>query len=152
VVDWETGQWLMPRSAEEADRLEGHKMVDETLSWLVAAERLAERHGTKLVVCLVPVGTVDPAYVDFWRSWPKYFSYSLSADARRRRLAVALRQTGMPFIDLRENFIGVAGTYRLTDGHWTERGMELVADKVSRELLKLREDANTSDVTQPAKP
>ncbi len=138
VIDWETGTWQMPRDVEEADRLNGTSMVDETLSWLVAAERLAKQHGTKLVVCLIPVGSVDPAYVEFWRSWPKYSSYSLSADARHRRLAVALRQTGIPFIDLREDLNGVPGTYRLTDGHWTERGTELVANRVSKELLKLR--------------
>jgi hypothetical protein len=136
VIDWETGQWTMPRDAEEADRMEGARMVDETLSWLVAAERLAKEHGAQLIVGLIPVGTVDPAYVDFWRFWPKYFSASLAADARHRRLAVALRQTGVPFFDLRDDLNGVAGAYRLTDGHWTTRGTEIVADRVSRELLK----------------
>lgn len=138
MIDWETGTWTMPRDAEEADRLDGTQMVDETLSWIVAAERLARDHGVRLVVCLVPVGTVDPAYVAFWKPWPKYFSTSLSADARHRRLAVALRQTGVPFFDLRDDLEGVPGTYRLTDGHWTERGTELVANRVARELARLR--------------
>ena len=71
-----------------------------------------KQYGTKLIICLIPVGAVDPNYVDFWRPWPKYFSYSLSADARHRRLAVALRQAGIPFFDLREDLSGVAGTYR----------------------------------------
>lgn len=138
VIDWETGQWTMPRNAEEADRTEGARMVDETLSWLVAAERLAKEHGIQLIVGLIPVGTVDPAYVDFWSLWPKYFSFNLSADARHRRLAVALRQTGVTFFDLRDDLNGIPGTYRLTDGHWTMRGTEIVADRVSRELLKRR--------------
>jgi hypothetical protein len=138
MIDWETGTWTMPRTAEEADRLDGTRMVDETLSWLVAADRLAKENGVQLVVALIPVGTVDPAYVDFWRLWPKYFSTSLSADARHRRLAVKLRQTAVPFFDLRDDLGGVPGTYRLTDGHWSERGTEIVADRVSRELLKMR--------------
>jgi hypothetical protein len=95
-------------------------------------------HGAQLVVCLIPVGAVDPAYVDFWRPWPRYFSYMLSADARHRRLAVALRQTGVPFFDLRDDLDGVAGAYRLTDGHWSERGTEIAAVRVARELVKLR--------------
>jgi hypothetical protein len=140
MIDWETGQWTMPRDAGEADRLDGARMVDETLSWLVATERLAKQSGVPFVVCLIPVGTVDPAYVDFWRPWPRYFSTSLSADARHRRLAVALRQTGVPFFDLRDDLDGVTGTYRLTDGHWTERGTELVAARVTRALTKLRRD------------
>jgi hypothetical protein len=51
---------------------------------------------------------------------------------------VKLRQTAVPFFDLREDLGGVPGTYRLTDGHWTERGTEIVAGRVSRELMKLR--------------
>ena len=138
MIDWETGTWTMPRDAEEADRLDGTAMVDETLSWLVAADRLAKENGVQLVVALIPVGTVDPAYVDFWRPWPKYFSATLSADARHRRLAVKLRQTAVPFFDLREDLGGVPGTYRLTDGHWTERGTEIVAGRIARELMKMR--------------
>lgn len=138
MIEWETGNWPMPRDAEEADRLAGTPMVDETLSWLVAADRLAKENGVQLVVMLIPVGTVDPAYVDFWRPWPKYFSTALSADARHRRLAVKLRQTAVPFFDLRDDLGGVPGTYRLTDGHWTERGTEIVAGRVARELMKMR--------------
>lgn len=138
LIDWETGKWTMPRDAEEADRTEGARMVDETLSWLVAAERLAKEHGSQLVVGLIPIGSVDPAYADFWRPWPKYSSYALSADARHRRLAVALRQTGVTFFDLRDDLDGVPNTYRLTDGHWTARGTEIVAERISRELLKRR--------------
>ena len=138
MVDWETGNWRMPRDAEEADRLDGTSMVDETLSWLVAADRLAKENGVPLVVALIPVGTVDPHYVAFWRAWPKYFSTSLSADARHRRLVVKLRQTAVPFFDLRDDLGGVPGTYRLSDGHWTERGTEIVAGRIARELMKMR--------------
>jgi hypothetical protein len=138
MLHWETGTWPMPRDAEEADRMDGTAMVDETLSWLVAADRLAKENGVPLVVALIPVGTADPAYVDFWRTWPKYFSTLLSADARHRRLVVKLRQTAVPFFDLREDLGGVPGTYRLTDGYWTERGTEIVAGRVARELMKMR--------------
>lgn len=138
MVDWETGSWTVPRDAEEADRLEGTAMVDETLSWLVATDRLAKENGVQFAVALIPVGTGDPSYVDFWRPWPRYFSTSLGADARHRRLAVKLRQTAVPFFDLRDDLGGVPGTYRLTDGHWTERGTEIVAGRVTRELLKMR--------------
>lgn len=140
LIDWETGTWTMPRDADEADRMDGASMVDETLTWIVATGRLARDNGIKLIVCLVPVGTVDPAYVDFWKAWPRYFSTSLSADARHRRLTVALRQAGVPFFDLRDDLEGIPGTYRLADGHWTERGTALVADRVARELTRLRRD------------
>ena len=146
----------MPRDAEEADRLHGQRMVDETLSWLVAADRLAKENGVPLIVALLPVGTVDPDYVAFWRPWPKYFSNSLSADARHRRLAVALRQTGLPLHRPARRPGRRAGTYRLSDGHWTERGSEIVADRMARELLELRRirsaggDDTSGDRARPA--
>ena len=135
IVDWETGQWVMPRDAGEADRLVEPATIDATLGWVAGAERLAKDHGVQLFVALAPVGVVDPDYVEFWRPWPKYFSYQLGADARHRHLAAALRQHGMNVIDLREDLDGVHGTYRLTDGHWTELGTKIVADRVSRALL-----------------
>jgi hypothetical protein len=135
IIDWETGTWPMPQDAEEADRMIDRTVVDQTLSWLVGAEELAKAHGAKLFVALAPVGTVDPDYVAFWRPWPRYFSYQLSADARHKRLAATLRQRGMQVIDLREALDGVRGTYRLTDGHWTELGTQIVAERVARALL-----------------
>jgi hypothetical protein len=135
IIDWETGTWPMPKDAQEADRMIDPKVVDDTLSWLVAAEELAKARGAKLFVALAPVGIGDPEYVAFWKPWPQYFSYTLSADARHKRLAAALRQRGMPVIDLREALDGVRGSYRLTDGHWTELGTRVAADRVARALL-----------------
>ena len=135
IIDWETGQWPMPRDADDADRQIDPATIDATLGWVAGAERLAKDQGVQLFVALAPVGVVDPDYVEFWRPWPKYFSYQLGADARHRHLAAALRQHGMNVIDLREDLDGVRGTYRLTDGHWTELGTKIVADRVSRALL-----------------
>ncbi len=145
MIDWETGQWTMPRDAEEADRLTGDDKVGETLSWLVAADRMAKENGIEFAVALIPVGLVDPAYAEFWRPWPKYFSYTLSADARHRRIAAALHQTGVLFFDLRDDLAGVSGTYRLTDGHWTQRGTEIVAGRVTRELMQMRRNLGNSE-------
>jgi hypothetical protein len=125
----------VPHDAQEADRMIDPTPVDQTLSWLVGAEELAKAHGAKLFVALAPVGIADPDYVAFWKPWPRYLSYSLSADARHKRLATALRERGIQVIDLREALDGVRGTYRLTDGHWTELGTQIAADRVARALL-----------------
>ena len=138
IIDWETGSWSVPRDAEEAAQMAGDTMVGETLSWLQAMDRLVSSNGKRLLVALIPVGTVDPDYVEFWRPWPRYASYSLSADARHRRLAAALRQNGLQVVDLREVLAGVGGTYRLTDGHWTDRGTQLSAERMADALLSAR--------------
>jgi hypothetical protein len=86
---------------------------------------------------MAPVGVVDPAYVEFWRPWPRYYSYNLSADARHRKLVAALARQGVEAIDLRQDLLGIRGTYRVADGHWTDLGHDIVADRLSRLLLAL---------------
>ena len=137
MIEWETGKWDVPHDAAEADRMAGGPMVEETGSWLVAADQIAKDNGARLLVALAPVGAVDPGYVDFWRPWPRYFSYALSSDARHRHLAALLADRGIPFIDLRQDLAGAPGTYRVIDGHWTEHGTDVVADRLARELLAL---------------
>lgn len=128
MVNWETGTWEMARDMAHADRTAGMIKVRETLSWLAGAEQLAKARGARLIVALAPTGVVDPRYVDYWRPWPNYYSFSLDADARHRRLAEALREKRMEFVDLREALWGRPGMYRLSDGHWTEQGTAFVAD------------------------
>lgn len=140
MIDWETGQWPVPRDADEAAQMAGDAKVGETLTWLQAMDRLVSSNGKRLLIALIPVGTVDPDYVEFWRPWPRYYSYSLSADARHRRLAAALRQNGLQVVDLREVLDGVRGTYRLTDGHWTDRGTQLSAQRLADTLLAARQE------------
>ena len=139
MIEWETGHWTVPRDATEAAQMAGDTMVGETLSWLQAMDRLISSHGKRLMIALIPVGAVDPDYVEFWRPWPRYFSYSLSADARHRRLAAALRQNRLQVVDLREVLDGVRGTYRLTDGHWTDLGTRLSAERMADALLSARQ-------------
>ena len=43
-------------------------------------------------------------------------------------------------VDLREVLEGARGTYRLTDGHWTDRGTQLSADRIAEALLSARSD------------
>jgi hypothetical protein len=139
MIDWETGTWPMSRNAEDAERRgEGNDRVAETMSWLVAARKLAQDNGTQLVVALFPVGVVDPRYVAYWSHWPQYYSYNFNADARHRHLAFELAKAGLPFVDMRPELMGIPGTYRLTDGHWTALGFETVAKRLSQEILKLR--------------
>jgi hypothetical protein len=137
MIEWETSNWDVPHNAAEADKMAGGPMVMETLSWLVAANQVARDNGIRLIVALAPVGAVDPSYAKFWSPWPRYFSYALSSDARHRHLAALLSQQGIPLIDLRQDLAGVSNAYRLIDGHWTEHGTDIVADRIARELFAL---------------
>jgi hypothetical protein len=44
---------------------------------------------------------------------------------------------GAPGLEGAADLTGVRNTYRLIDGHWTEHGTDIVADRIARELLTL---------------
>jgi hypothetical protein len=137
LVDWELGSWRSPRTEDEGDQMVDPKTIDASLGWLLGAQELANQQGVKLVAFIIPPGTVDPKYVDYWRPWARYYGASVGSDARHRSLVGRLRQTKLPFVDLRDDLMGKSGTYRLIDGHWTEAGKDIVADRAAKVLAPL---------------
>ena len=113
------------------------RSIAATLSWLTAMDRAAKAKGVPLVLFVIPPAMADPNYAEHWKAWPRFFSWNLVSDLRHDKLIAALRKTQMRFVDFREDFVGVRGAYRLTDAHWTEKGVEIAADRVYRELKKL---------------
>jgi len=111
--------------------------VEATMSWLVALVDLAGSRQVPIRLFLIPTGDVDPNYAAFWKPWPRFYSWQLRANAWLDTLAAKLRQASMPIVDLREDLEGKSGTYRVMDGHWTERGVEIVAARVRLELVRL---------------
>jgi len=137
LLSWETGTFGVAASVQDARRLTSDGEVQATLSWIAATDRLAREMGVPLRIFLAPVGTLDPDYVEFWKPWPRAYSFNYVGEDREIRLAAALGATGIRFVDLREDLAGIAGTYRKRDGHWTQKGEAIVADRVARELLLL---------------
>jgi hypothetical protein len=90
-----------------------------------------------LAVFLAPVGSVDPDYAEFWKPWPRAYSWNYICDERDSRLAVLLSKAGIRYVDLRENLANIPGTYRKLDGHWSQKGEAIVADRVTTELKTL---------------
>lgn len=139
VIRFETSPKKMPRDAAEAERMADPKEIEPALSWLIATEKLTASKGIKLVIAVAPMGAVDPSYADFWKPWPRYYSWSLHQEVNRRRLLAALRSQGLAPIDLAADLEGVRGTYRLTDGHWTALGTSIAAKRIAAELIKVRD-------------
>ena len=111
--------------------------IQATLSWLLAMDRAARERGVPLVLFIVPPGSVDPDYVDYWKRWPRFYAFNLIADYRQDRLLEALSKTSLRYVDLRQDFAGVRGAYRRSDAHWTDKGVEIAANRVFRELRGL---------------
>ena len=137
LLSWETGDWEVAKNEADAVRLMGTRQVDATFSWIEAAHRLLRARGIPMVVFLIPMGSVDPDYVEFWKPWPRAYSWNIICDMWAARLAEKIGKTDMRFVNLRSVLEGIPGTYRKMDGHWTQKGEALVAEKVAAELEAL---------------
>ena len=134
LMSWEARDFEVAKSREDAPRMAGKGQVEATFSWIVATERLLRKRGVPLLVFLAPVGSVDPDYAEFWKPWPRLYSYNYICDEWHSQLAARLAKAGMRYVDLRENLANVPGTYRKLDGHWSQKGEAIVADRVAAEL------------------
>jgi hypothetical protein len=134
LMSWEASDIAVPATRQDVTRLYGSGQVAATLSWIEATERLLRSRGVPLVVFLAPVGSVDPDYADFWKPWPRAYSWNLVCDVWDSQLASALAKAGIRHVDLREDLAGVPGTYRKLDGHWSRKGEAIVAERAEREL------------------
>jgi hypothetical protein len=139
LMNWETRDFDVAKNLQDAARLAGDGEVEATLSWIEAADRVAGEHKVPLQVFLVPVGSVDPDYVEFWKPWPRAYSWNYLCDEWLSRLAAALGKTKIRFVDLRDDLNGISGTYRKLDGHWSRKGVAIVADRVQKELVQPKE-------------
>jgi len=111
--------------------------IEATASWLVALQDLASAHHVPLRVFLIPTANVSPDFVEFWKPWPRYFSWYVLSEVRHQRLVEVLGHTSVPFVDLSKDLLGVPGAYRMSDAHWSEKGVAIASDRVLRELVAM---------------
>ena len=137
LMSWETRDFEVAKNREDAARMAGKGQVEATFSWIEATDRLLRMRDVPLVVFLVPVGSVDPDYAEFWKPWPRTYSYNYICDEWHSQLAARLAKAGIRHVDLRESLANVPGTYRKMDGHWTQKGEAIVADRIKVELESL---------------
>jgi hypothetical protein len=137
LMSWETWDFKVPATREDAAQFAGDGKVEATLSWIEAADELLRGRDIPLLVFLVPVGSVDPDYVEFWKPWPRPYGWNYICDEMHTRLAAALARKGLHFVDLRQDLDKVPQTYRKLDGHWSQKGEAIVAQRVAHELASL---------------
>ena len=144
LMNWESGAILGPRNEAEIREMAGRGYLPATLSWLNAMNREAQAHGVPILFFAIPVGSVDPDYARFWQSWPLTDTWNRFCTELHRQLVDAAARERLPLIDLGPDLAGIPGTYRKLDGHWTQRGEDLVADRVARELARLMDRSTRS--------
>lgn len=149
LMNWETGAILGPRNEAEIREMAGRGYIPATLSWLTAMNREAQAQGVPILFFAIPVGSVDPDYARFWESWPLTDTWNRFCAELHRQLVDAAVRERLPLIDLGPDLAGIPGTYRKLDGHWTQRGEDLVADRVARELARLMDPAASRRIRMP---
>jgi hypothetical protein len=127
---------LLVRKPEDAAAFVTQADIDANLSWLRQIDRVARSKGIPLDIFVIPTGSVDPEFVEFWKPWPNYYSWYVHCALRHDLLVEALKKTNLSVVDLKPDFEGIPGTYRKGDGHWTERGLDIAAARV---FLRLSE-------------
>ena len=137
MISWEASARKLPKTPAEATAEIASTEIDATLTRIAAADQLARSRGVKFLVALITVGTVDPDFVANWQPWPRYYAFTLLADARHKAMAAAMARTTIPFVDLTADLQGIKGTYPKTYMHWTEAGHEVVAALIAVLILKI---------------
>jgi hypothetical protein len=125
------------RTPEDAAKKIDGSEIKATLSWLLAFDRLAKAHKVPIRVFVIPPATVAPDFVEFWKPWPRYLSWYVLSDVRHQRFVEALDHAGVPVVDLRKDLLGVPGTFRMSDAHWTEKGLNIAAQRVFTEMRRM---------------
>ena len=138
MVNIETGTWPMPLTPEEFEGSVDPAQIASTMSWLIGAAELARSRGVKFLIAMAPSPAIDPLYEAFWSPWPRYRSFPMARLSWHRALRAALVAKGLPVADLEDDLKGITGTYRLSDGHWTELGTTIAARRLAIELMKMR--------------
>ena len=122
------------RTREDAAAFVTQADVDANVSWLRQMDRVARSKGVPLDIFVIPTGSIDRDFVEFWKPWPYYYSWYVHCDLRHDLLVAALRKAGLSVVDLKADFSNVVGTYRKGDGHWTERGLQIAGSRVAKQL------------------
>jgi len=107
--------------------------VTATASYIEQIFRDLQARHIPLIVFLIPFAqNVDPEYRQFWLPWYQDDEYAPWLRVQEDALFKVLRERGLTVIDLAETLAGIPGTYRKFDGHWTEKGHQIVATQVAQ--------------------
>jgi hypothetical protein len=151
LISREMSDANFPRSPDDVLPEQVLPHVAATMSWVHAIKRQCDQMQVPLVVNVIPMGDTDPELKKFWAPWPAYYhSLALIENARHAEFSRQLKQEKIHVVDLWYTLDGVPGSYRKTDSHWTEKGHQLVADRVVPEIRSLLDSEEVIVARHPA--
>lgn len=99
--------------------------------WMRKSFELCRERGIGFLLVIIPEGCqVDPRMYAQWKPLADMRRVTSTCRVAAQRLAVRARASGIPVLDLHDVLQDVPGTYLNVDGHWSDKGVEVVTDAV----------------------
>jgi hypothetical protein len=104
--------------------------------WIRQAAAFCRSNGIAFTLVVIPDGfSVDARMAQQWRAIYNMRAYMQHKDDAAQRLVQHARNEGMEVVNLRDLLTNVPGAYLNMDGHWSQFGVDVVAEHLA-ELLK----------------
>jgi hypothetical protein len=96
--------------------------------WVKAVKDLCRKNSLKFTLVVAPVGfDVDSRMTECYSAIADMNAYMKFRDDATTRLVSHAKAEGMDVVDLRELLRNYTGTYLNMDGHWSQKGVDVVA-------------------------
>jgi hypothetical protein len=109
--------------------------AEYSYKWVKAAFDLCRENGIKFTLVIIPEGfTVDSRMSDQYSAIADMKAYMKHKDEAVSRLVGLAVGTGMDVVDLRELLKNYPGAYLDMDGHWSQHGVDIVAEFLAKKI------------------
>lgn len=107
----------------------------EALHWLTLASHACRKNDARFSVVIIPEGCqVDPRMAEQWRPLADMRRVTQATRDASMRLRRKLEAANIDVIDLHDGLQDLPGTYLNVDGHWSDLGVEKVAEILAKHL------------------
>jgi hypothetical protein len=111
--------------------------AEYSFRWVKAAAELCRKQGVKFTLVVIPDGfTVDSRLSGQYAALADMKAYMKHKDEATNRFMSHVTEAGMDVVDLREFLKGQPGAYLNMDGHWSQHGVDVVAEYLAQGLTK----------------
>jgi hypothetical protein len=113
-------------------------LIQATVSYIEQISKDLQKRHIPLSIFLIPLAeNVDPEYRKFWSPWYQGNKHASWLRVQRMTLFNTLKQRKISVVDLAEVLEGIPRTYRKFDGHWTEKGHQIIAERIAQVIITL---------------
>ena len=125
--------------------------------WIQRAKTLCEDHDVRFTVVIIPMSyQVDPRVRRQWAPLAPMHEFTKFSQQGAGRLRERLQRDHIEYVDLQTILQDKPGTYLNLDGHWSERGLDLVSRTMTQVIQSPaptpRPTAHTSQLARSGNP